>query len=631
MCGICGQVRSDWRAPVDQALIGRMMESIKHRGPDGRGTYFADGAGLGHVRLAIIDLVTGQQPIFDESGEIAVVFNGEIYNYQELRNRLVMKGHVLRTTSDTEVIVHLYEEMGAEVAKELRGMFAFALWDNRSKRLLLARDRVGIKPLYYLADSEGLLFASELKAILESPRACRRVNAPVLSSFMAYTYAPGTETMLEGIHKLPPGHTLVYEGGKTVIRQYWDLLSFSRQSGEPGRGSVSDLVELLGESVRLHGIADVPVGFLLSGGIDSTSLLHLASESWGNHIRTFTIGFEGYGIEDERFYARLAAERYGSTHLETTISGEDFFDFLPRYVWHMEEPVCEPPAVSLYYVSKMAREHVKVLISGEGGDEAFGGYQKYRNLLFLEQLRRLLGPLAGALSAGTDGRATDSSGKLARYASLMRFPFEDYYYSFASSPLSFFNAHRKDLYAPGFLPRTLATSDGAPFRSYLADSRGRSQLSRMLYVDTKTWLPDHLLVKADKMTMANSLELRVPLLDHKVLEFAAGLPDSQKVHLHQTKRIVKKAFARDLPREILKRRKAGFLTPFDRWFADHKDHVLGILSDRRCVERGYFDSAALRRLVIDPWRDRGERSVEVFGLVTLELWHRAFVDRRAIA
>jgi len=360
-----------------------MADSMRHRGPDDEGYYISGQIGLGHRRLSIIDLNRGKQPISNEDDTIWIVFNGEIYNYQALRESLSEKGHKFKTDTDTEVIVHAYEEFGENCVARLRGMFAFAIWDQRSKTLLVARDRVGIKPLYYFLNDDQIIFASEMKAILLDNSVPRNIDPQIIDRFLTYYYVPGEETMLRGIRKLSPGHYLIARDGKIQVRQYWDL-DFSQVNGHRSLKQASqELLEILKESVRLHMISDVPVGILLSGGVDSTALLSLSVHETDKELSTFTIGFEGHDFADERPYARLAAKRFGTQHYDMTMSAQDFLAFLPRYVWHMEEPVCEPPAVALYYVSKLASEHVKVLISGEGGDEAFAGYPNYRNGVWL--------------------------------------------------------------------------------------------------------------------------------------------------------------------------------------------------------------------------------------------------------
>jgi len=623
MCGICGKVGLQAAPGVDTGLVRRMMKELTHRGPDDDGIYISPQAVLGQTRLSIIDLNTGKQPIANEDGTVWVVFNGEIYNYQELRKELLGRGHRLATQSDTEVIVHLYEDHGDDCVAWLRGMFAFALWDTRKNRLLIARDRVGIKPLYYTQTKDALLFASEIKSILLDPSVPRDVNPQAIDRFLTFFYLPGAETLLRGIQKLEPGHLLSLEGGRIQIRKYWDL----QFAETPVNGSFTavkeELVELLRETVRDHMISDVPVGILLSGGVDSTAMLGFAVEQTDKKVKSFTIGFEGERFADERPFARLAAEKHGSQHYEMTIRAKDFADFLPKYVWHMEEPVCEPPAVALYYVTKLAREHVKVLISGEGGDEAFAGYQNYRNLLWLERLKAGMGTLAGPMGSvlGSVGRFTGSE-RLTRYSRLMSVPLQRYYFSRTASPYGYFNQNRDALYSSGFRQAVNPNQSTEIVEALFARVAGRDPLSQMLYVDTKTWLPDDLLIKADKITMANSLELRVPLLDHKVLEFAARLAPHYKVHGFTTKYILKRAFDGRIPEAILNRPKTGFPVPFETWFrTDLNGHVRALLTDRRTLERGYFEKRAIEQLL----NGNGCAS-ELFCLVTLELWHRLFLD-----
>ena len=624
MCGICGKLNFDRDNEVSQPLLKAMADSIAHRGPDDDGYYFAGQIGLGFRRLSIIDLAGGHQPLSNEDGTLWIVFNGEIYNYQDLREDLLKKGHVFRTKSDTETIVHLYEEYGEAGIQSLRGMFAFAIWDKNQQKLLLARDRVGIKPLYYGVTAHSVVFASEMKAILTDPQIKREILPSTVDRFLTFGYVPGDETLLKGIYKLPPGSYMVVKNGKTEVKQYWDL-HFS-SSSVTLKDAEEQLLEILEESVRLHMIADVPVGFLLSGGVDSTAMLSLASQKTDRPISSYTVGFANSGVADERPSARLAAEKYGSEHHEISISSKEFADFLPKYVWHMEEPVCEPPAVALYYVSKLARNYVKVLISGEGGDEAFAGYPNYRAMLWIERIKRMAGPLTGTLS-GTLSLLHKLSGhwRLGHYQQLLKAPFESYYYSRSSSPFRFFNAHSQELYSSEFLASTNKQYSLRPVTELLAQNRGGDLLSRMLYVDTRTWLPDDLLVKADKMTMANSVELRVPLLDHKLLEFAATLPSNFKVNGFSMKYIAKRCLSKQIPVEILERRKAGFPVPYENWLrTDLRDSVSNILLDRETTDRGYFKKSAVEKLVRDN-SESGGYAKEIFSLLVLELWHREFL------
>jgi asparagine synthase (glutamine-hydrolysing) len=628
MCGICGKLEFDPQRRIDPDLLRNMMNTIRHRGPDDEGVYISENVGLGHRRLSIIDLNTGKQPISNETGTVWIVFNGEIYNYRELRLDLLKRGHVFSTETDTEVIVHLYEEYGEGSLDKLRGMFAFAIWDDTAKTLFLARDRVGIKPLYYCETNSALLFGSELKCILADPSVRREIDPVAIDRFLTYHYTAGAETPLKGIKKLLPGHYLIARGGRTDVRQYWDLKFVPRTRN--GHDPAGELNDLLLDTVRGHMIADVPVGVLLSGGVDSTAMLSFASELSSEKLHSFTIGFDGEGVVDERPYARLAAERFGSIHHETTINAKDFADFLPRYVWHMEEPVCEPPAVALYYVSKLASQFVKVVLSGEGGDEAFAGYPEYRNYPWLERAKTLLGPLNG-VAAGTTKLLSGLPGlqKLKKYSAMMRTPLQEYYYSRSAMPISFFSSNFDQLYTPEFrrtVDHSCSLQIAADFFRKVAD---QPVLNQMLYVDTKTWLPDDLLIKADKITMANSLELRVPLLDHRVLEFAASLPISEKLHGFKTKHILRNALAKRVPKVILERPKAGFPVPYRSWMrGELKDLVHDTLLSSKASSRGCFSKTLVENVVSNN-TSKTDYSAEVFSLLVMELWNQEFLDKNS--
>jgi len=626
MCGICGKLNFEDGATVSPRLLKAMADSIRHRGPDDEGYYSAGQVGLGFRRLSIIDLKTGHQPICNEDGTVWIVFNGEIYNYKELRKDLLSRGHVFKSQTDTEVIVHLYEEFGESCVEKLRGMFAFAIWDRPKQTLLLARDRVGIKPLYYRLTGSSIIFGSEIKAILADPDAESEIHPEMIDRFLTFYYLPGEETLFKNIRKLAPGTCMVVKRGKAIIKQYWDLQFTPKQ--QSFESAQEQLLTLLEETVDLHMISDVPVGFLLSGGVDSTALLGFAVGKTRHNLSSYTIGFSDAGLTDERPFARLAASLYGSEHHEMTIGPKDFVDFLPQYIRHMEEPVCEPPAVALYFVSKMAKEFVKVLISGEGGDEAFAGYPNYRSMVWLERVKNLCKPLNSAMSIAAGLLAgLPGAHNLHKYAPLANIPFDQYYYSRTSSPFTFFNAHAREFYTDEFSCLVDKNYSTAPVRKYLEASRADCTLSRMLYVDTKTWLPDDLLIKADKITMANSVELRVPLLDHRILEFAASLPTSYKVHGLTTKYIAKRALRKRVPATILNRRKAGFPVPYGSWLrGELRGWLCELLLDRTSVARGYFRRNAIEGMLSNN-KDSGRYSKELFSLAVLELWHREFLNR----
>jgi asparagine synthase (glutamine-hydrolysing) len=631
MCGICGKFAFGPSETVSPQLVRAMADTIHHRGPDDEGYYVSGPIGLGFRRLSIIDLLSGHQPLSNEDGSIWIVFNGEIYNYQELRSLLLGKGHVFKTKTDTEVIVHLYEEFGPDCLKKLRGMFAFAIWDGNAKTLLLARDRVGIKPLYYCLSDSSLVFASEIKAILADPSIDRKMAPELIDRFLTFLYVPGEETLLNGISKLAPGHYLLVNNGKAVIRQYWDL-----HFGEPSRSAnfqdtEAELLSLLEETVRLHMIADVPVGILLSGGVDSTGILSLAVNATDKKVSTFTVGFSGEEVADERPFAKLAADKFGTQHYDMTISADDFAAFLPRYIWHMEEPVCEPPAIALYYVSKLAKQYVTVLLSGEGGDEAFAGYSNYRNLVWLERLKTGGPWLNDVFAKGFSfADSVSRSSRFSRYRPLMRERFPTYYYSRTSNPHCFTGNGLGKVYSADFAHAVDRERSLEPVRRLQDLVRGQTTLDAMLYIDTKTWLPDDLLIKADKMTMANSIELRVPLLDHRVLEFAASLPSGLKLRGRSTKYILKKAFSKKIPSEIRNRKKAGFPVPYESWLRnDLKDVVWDVLTDSKTISRGYFCKKAVESL-LQANSNGTNYSKEIFSLLSLELWQRTFLDKEQV-
>ena len=627
MCGIAGKLNLNPAAPVGRSEIDAMLRPIAHRGPDGQGVYLDGPVGLGHLRLSFVDLsALGDQPMANEDETVWIIFNGEIYNYRDLRTELLARGHVFRSHSDTETIIHAYEEYGTDCLRHLRGMFTFAIWDRRRHRLFIARDRVGIKPLYYCQTKDAFYFSSEFKAILADPAVSREISAPALRQFFSFSYPTGGETLFKSIRKLPPGNFLVVEDGQVTLTPYWDLVFTQDRWNHSFEDVVEELQTLLASTVRDHMLADVPVGVLLSGGVDSTAVVSFAVQGTEKQVQTFTVGFDGH-VVDERPYALMAANRFGTLHRDLSITADDFRNFLPAYVRHMEEPVCEPPAVALYYVSKLARQHVKALLSGEGGDEAFAGYPNYPNMLRLERIQRALGPLARPAGVAA-GLADNLLGlpRLRRYADALGRPLAEHYFSRRSYPSAYFNRYPEKIFTPGFLQDSSGVSPAAHMREVLRPAQGWPLLDQMLYADTKTWLPDDLLVKADKITMANSLELRVPLLDHKVLEFAASLPADYKVRGGETKRALKAAFSRKVPEEILTRKKAGFPVPYDNWLRnDLAGYARETLLSDRARSRGYFQMAEVERLLAQH-KNVGGRAVEIFSLLVVELWHREFVD-----
>lgn len=632
MCGIAGKLSLDGQQPIDPELIQKMIDVVAHRGPDGEGQYVSGPVGLGHRRLSIIDLSpAGKQPMPNEDGTVWVTYNGEIYNFGKLVGELTVSGHVFKSKTDTEVLVHGYEEWGMEgLLSRIQGMFAFAIWDERKRILFLARDRVGIKPLYYTATGKSFFFASEIKSLLADPSVVCRMSARAIDHFLTYYYLPGDETLFENIYKLAPGHYLTVSNGQITKRKYWDLRFEVSPRWTQFEEAVEALQELLQHSIKDHMIGDVPVGVLLSGGVDSTGVLRYAVEQSGRQIRTFTVGFDGEKFSDERPYAALAAQQYGSLHQAITMSAKDFFDLLPKYIWHMEEPVCEPPAIALYLVSRLAQESsVKVLLSGEGGDEAFGGYQTYRNFLLLEGLKSAFGPAKGLLRLGLQALGQVGWKRAKRYSGLVDLPLSQYYLSRTATPDTPFNRLKPILYEKEFADALGSEMADAATRQLVERFDGRMPLNCMLYVDTKTWLPDDLLVKADKMTMAASVELRVPLLDLQILEFAASLPPHFKVKGLATKRLLKAALKSSVPKEILNRKKTGFPVPYDRWLKNDLRHFVSeTILDQKSALNGFFTKGGLTKLLQMHQQGAG-CSQEVFSLLVLQLLSQQFVSGRS--
>jgi asparagine synthase (glutamine-hydrolysing) len=635
MCGIAGIVavdRLDYDAP---ARAVRMRDVIAHRGPDEAGLHIDRAAALAHRRLSIVDLSTGQQPLSNEDGTIWVIFNGEIYNHADVRADLQAHGHHYRTRSDTETIVHAYEQWGDECVHRFRGMFAFALWDAPKKRLLLVRDRLGIKPLYWARTGDTLLFGSEMKAILASDLVEPRPNYAVLPEMLSTRSTAGSDTLFKGIHKLLPGHLLVFERGAIAIRQYWDVprRDPSDQASAVGHDAVVRFRELLEESVRLRLMSDVPLGMFLSGGIDSSAIAALMARMIDRPLQTFSVAFKDRAF-NELEYARQVARAINADAHEIVIDDRDFFGALPRLVWHEDEPIAHPSSVPLYFVSKLARQHVTVVLTGEGSDELLAGYGKYP--------RAALNWRAGAIYEGIVPpaiRHTIATGllphlprRLAHYANrsflaMDRSPEAMFFDNFASVRL----ADQQRLLTPRF--QAAATSENAYALSvgyFNTLSKTGSFLDRLLYTDIKTYLVE-LLMKQDQMSMATSIESRVPFLDHQLVEYAATLPDRWKLQGWTTKRVLREAMKGVIPASILNRPKMGFPVPFADWTRGAWNLVArDILMDRRSRERGLLDPVAVDRLLKDHAAGRTDGGDRLWSLLNLELWHRTFIDKEGV-
>jgi asparagine synthase (glutamine-hydrolysing) len=609
---------------VDAADVRRMCRAIIHRGPDDEGVYANGPVGLGMRRLSIIDLAGGRQPIHNEDKSLWVVFNGEIYNFPELRQELEDRGHRLYTHSDTEVILHLYEEMGSDCVKKLRGMFAIALYDERRHLLLLARDRMGKKPLHYALHQGRLLFGSEIKAILAVHPELAKVNAEGLLQYFYFGYIPDPHTAFQHIHKLPAGHLMEYCKGEIKTRRYWDLPEYGTHPAISEQECLEELERQLEEAVRIRLISDVPLGALLSGGVDSSIVVALMARVSSGTVKTFSIGFQAEQFNESE-YARLVAERFGTDHHEMVLNPnlEDTLSYLSHM---MEEPFGDSSMLPTYYVCRMARRQVTVALSGDGGDELFGGYDRYMVALERQKFDRLPDWLGRIYrNAVHDHIPNGMYGKnLVWNASLNA---RDRYLD----DVSFFPAlHReRGLFTDSFLQTAARLPDPLlQWQRLYDDAPAHDALSRLLYLDSKTYLVADILTKVDRMSMATSLEVRVPMLDHKFVEWVTSLPVEWKVRGGTRKHILKKLAERlGIPSPLLHRRKQGFQLPLVEWMRnDVKDQFLRVLLEPRTLQRGYFKPKAVRSLVDEHMRGRRNRSGLLWRMLVLELWHRNFIE-----
>ena len=611
MCGICGVMSLRPPGPdtggITEAAVTRMRDAMVHRGPDDEGLFLADGVGLGHRRLSIIDVAGSRQPMSDPGETLWLTYNGEVYNFQELRDELEARGVTFRTKGDTEVVLRAYEVYGDAAVERLRGMFAFGLWDGRRRRLLIARDPLGIKPLYYTRTADGFfLFASEIRALLAWPGVRAELDPEALWDYLGQRYVPGPRTAFKGISKLPAGHLAVVSADGVAIRRYWDV-PLDGETWSEGECEAA-FRELVTDSVRRELVSDVPLGVFLSGGIDSTTVTGLMAGMASEPVRTFCVGYGGGEGVNERPYARAAAERFGTVHREVEIGLDDFWRLLPEAVTAMEEPVAEAPAVSLLQLSRFTRRYVTVVLSGEGADENLAGYSIYQRALRARLLGWLpsLGPLA----------ALPVRHRLAQAAEWVGRSIPEGYRGVSSV---FTSGERQRL-----LGRAAPAVDSAAM--HYERTRGLSPLQRMLYYDQKVWLPDDLLVKADKMTMAASLELRVPFLDHKVVEWAWRVPQSLKIDGTVGKALLRRAFGDLVPPAILTRNKVGFTVGGGERFSEHLGREAHrLLVDERGLD-GLVDGAEVRRLV-RRHRERTENLVEpLLALIVLAWWRRIFLS-----
>jgi asparagine synthase (glutamine-hydrolysing) len=630
MCGICGILNFDRRQRVDPDVLQAMNQQMLHRGPDDAGLYVSENVGLAMRRLSIIDLKTGQQPATNEDETVWLVYNGEIYNHQELRERLERLGHRYRSRSDTETIVHLYEEYGRDCVQYLRGMFAFALWDARRRCLFAARDRLGIKPFYYRLTSSGMQFGSEIKTILAYPRASATLNRGGLPEYLAFGYLSGPETLFECIRKLPPGHTLeLDETGKIAIHEYWDLRETPSEP-RPASFYIQGYRDRLEQTVRSHLMSDVPLGVFLSGGLDSSVVAALMTRICGGQIQTFSVGYDEVPFS-ELPYAREVASYVGSEHHEVLVTRQAFFDALPRLIWHEDEPLVWPSSVPLQFVAQLARDHVTVVLTGEGSDETLAGYTRYPWTLWNTRLDRIYRELSPKrLRSVVRDSIADSSylgAQLRRKLqhtflgldgeSWVSFYFDNFYSAFSDS-------NQRVL-----LDDELRFDPGAAYRNGLVfwERSSGDLLKRLLYTDIKTYLVE-LLMKQDNMSMAASVESRVPFLDHVLVEFAFNIPSRLETKGLAGKHILKRAAEDLLPKSILYRQKMGFPTPWSHWLTGPQlDSIELLLLQPRSMERGLFRPSAIRRLFHEHRQKQRDHANRIWRLLNLELWQRVFMDK----
>ncbi len=622
MCGICGVYQLNAEA-IKPGTLSEMCGVLKHRGPDDEGFYFGPQIGLGHRRLSIIDLDSGHQPLTNEDESIWIVFNGEIYNHLELREDLEKKGHRFRTRSDTEVIVHLYEEYGAELLDKLRGMFAFALWDEKQRGLLLARDRLGQKPLYYSQQGNTFIFASEIKSILQHPLVQPEENLSAIYDFLNYQYVPSPQTAFAGIYKLPPASYLLYKGAEKKIERYWRL-SFEQKLHLSEEEYCRRLRELMEEAVKIRLMSDVPLGAFLSGGLDSSAVVGLMSKLTSRPVKTFSIGFAEMEY-NELEYARAVAEHFQTEHREFMVHPKAL-EALPKLIWHYNEPFADPSALPTYYVSKVSRQFVTVALCGDAGDENFAGYNRYmmhKQSLMYQKIPVFLREKFLAELTASWARALPDRQFFRRLNNLVKR---------LSMPTDVLHAEQMSIFSPQakqelYSRKLSGAGDDKYFAELFNHTNGWDELDRVLWVDINSYLPDDLLIKVDVASMANSLEVRSPFLDHKVVEFAASIPSKFKVRGCKLKYILERAFAPMLPEAVLGRKKMGFSVPLESWFrGELKDYIHEILLDESSLKRGYFKPGAVEKLLAEHCGKKFDHSFKLWNLLMLELWQRMFID-----
>jgi len=632
MCGICGIAGFE-----DKRLLKDMCNIIQHRGPNDSGIFLDKNIGLGNRRLSIIDIAGGHQPIHNENNSIWITYNGEIYNFLKLRQVLENKGHKFYTSSDTEVIVHLYEEFGKKFVNKLRGMFAIAIWDSKKQQLLLVRDRLGKKPLYYTSFDGKFLFASEIKSILQFEELPRELDYKALDYFITFRYVPGPHTMFKGIKKLQPGHILVYHKGEVKIEKYWDM-KFKDSDKKPEEYYVKHLFELLKEAVKVRLISEVPLGTYLSGGPDSSSVVAIMSELMEEPVKTFTVGF-GDKRFDELKYAKIVADKFGTDHHEFIVDPKRV-ELLPKVIWYFDEPIADPAAIPTYLISELAKKYATVILTGEGGDEMFAGYEQYKIILKTRQYNWLLTRktmseiisrfikivpkrLLNSIFPYTSALGDKGLERAARYVR----SFGNIAKAYLEIVSIFDQIEKTKLYSDSFNEQGKNFDVTKDISIFFQNTTKENLLNSLLLLETKIQLPDNLLMKVDKMTMAYSIEARTPLLDEVIVEFSSTIPPALKVKGMSGKYILRKTMAKIIPRTIIERKKQRFFVPIDLWFEeDFGDLVKQIFSEKNVKKRGYFKYSHISHIIENFQKSKLFYSRQLWNLLTFELWHRIFID-----
>jgi asparagine synthase (glutamine-hydrolysing) len=631
MCGIAGRYNYNSDAPVDSRAIGRMTALLEHRGPDSCGVFIDGAIGFGHRRLAVIDLsAAAAQPLRSADAALAITYNGEVYNFQQIRTELEGLGHRFVSHSDTEVILVAYRQWGVQCIQRFRGMFALAIWDARARELVLARDRAGKKPLFYRLDQHGIAFASEAKAFLAEPDFNPRMDAAAIWQYLSYQYVPAPQCAFHGVSKLPPAHYLLVRNGRVSINRYWRL-SYQAKRRISEQEAEHALLELLSDSVRLRMISDVPVGVFLSGGVDSATIAALAARAGHGQVKTFSIGFREAAF-NELDYARLVASRYATDHHEFLVE-PDAVGILPSLVWHYGEPFADSSAIPTFYLARLARRHVTVALCGDGGDESFAGYERYRALLLSARLSpavRVLGPPLSRLLAG--GRAAASRSWRWRAQRFFESSAVEPAARYAQWMMHFDDRTKRELCTPEFAAAAGAPDSAALLLDQFERSDAEALLDRLLDLDVNNYLPDDLLVKVDIATMSVGLEARAPFVDHYVMEFAASLPPDFKLRGTTGKYLLKRAVRDLVPSQIIERRKMGFGVPIEHWFRHElREMAEDVLLGPTATNRGYFKTDMVRRLLSEHVSGVRSWHYPLWNLLILELWLRTFIDARPVS